>query len=174
MTERFRWFLLIAGHLLLPVYPPLLIGITLLDYVLYGNGAWTICMILLLPPVMCSIVGHVLVHASTPCGWCIRAVPLNPGKAVEAKRHWLRLCHWMVQGKRIYIPMVGWLISTTASLVLGHPISNTLTLFLFAIPMAALMTARKWHGRLQPWCPYCWRGDGEEEPASPDPRPANV
>lgn len=116
-------------------------------------------------------------HDHKLCDACIAGWPLDPQAEVEQRRGWLRMEHRWVDARRWLI----WVVAVAAMVVavglatlvvLSDQVWPqrvfSLALYVF-FGLAAY--ARHVHKRLQPWCPWCHRDDGDDhfhpEPVTP-------
>jgi hypothetical protein len=120
---------------------------------------------LLVMVVLGGIVLAVMKHERELCERCINRVPLDPGKAVAKNRLVLRMCH-----------RAKWALGTMIALLLVSyclPESWWESSLASTLSMTAAITmvfSANRHNVLQPWCPFCHRGDGGSESAEvPDP-----
>ena len=127
-------------------------------------------------------------HDGRICERCVATMPLNGAERAERRRRILRAVHTMretvyLAGRPIAPPVALYalgaaaavaVICETAGLERGGRPSLTLFAVLYYVPMAGLMLALSMHARLQPWCPYCRWGRGDDGPheEAPDPDPS--
>lgn len=181
MRERREYTILKRiGHYFLPVYPPVLIVTAVVAVILpndyEGWGAWVNTSATLV--VVALAVANLLAHHGKLCEWCAEATPLDPSGTAERKRRWLSHHHWEYDTKhRAPLITLGGFALATLVMWLTEGAWGDLAFFVFfATPTAISLTATKHHHRLQPWCPYCRRGRGDDEEVikSPDPSPASA
>lgn len=118
---------------------------------------------------MLGALAVILMHERELCERCISRIPLDPQKTVNRYRQALRAIHhpkWLL-GSAIAPLIVGaslpqqWWETKTA---------NSLCTVIGAIALFSVFR----HQRLQPWCPFCRRDDGDDTPATiPDPVDGN-
>jgi hypothetical protein len=94
---------------------------------------------------------------------------LDPGREVARRMRWLRATHWII-GSRARFPLaaLGFLL-VSECIPAGWP-----TYVTDALPPAALgslLAMQRWHGKLQPWCPWC-RPGGDGDGGERDPEPS--
>ena len=116
-------------------------------------------------------------HDHKLCDACIANWPLDPQTEVDRGRRWLHMDHrWSDAPKLRLALMLGAL--AVMSLLLVALLFTTDTLWpsqLFNagvyVVLALSAYARHVHKRLQPWCPWCHRDDGDDhfhpEPVTP-------
>ena len=121
--------------------------------------------------VTTSAVGMMLVsmrHTRELCERCITRVPLDPAAAVERSATILRAVHnlrWLVAPIAVFLaagmalPQHSW----------GSNLADSLATCMCLI--VTLCAAR--HRVLQPWCPFCHRGDGGSGETSEVPDPSD-
>jgi hypothetical protein len=113
------------------------------------------------------------------CPLCAAQVPLNPSELAVAKDRQLRWYHWTTSGPRWRAPgiciAVGNLIAIVA-VNLWQPTPEWFRHIIYAVTLGgwgtAMFVTSRTHSKLEPWCPYCRRDDGEDEPTvAPQPVP---
>jgi hypothetical protein len=112
-------------------------------------------------------------HVYALCPVCARKTPLDPQKAIAAKRRRLRSLHWLADRPKF----------TKWAMIILLVLSFVLYANLIAFPVLMLwftytLYVGNIHMRLQPWCPQCrggWGKGGEHEVVpTPDPVGENV
>lgn len=103
-------------------------------------------------------------HTRELCERCIGRVPLDPTAAVNRSRPALKAVH---RNKVLIIPIV---VFVLAGMVLPE---HSWWAHLFnSLAMGSCLTANVCTGRhrlLEPWCPFCHRGDGDDNAELPAP-----
>lgn len=116
-------------------------------------------------------------HDRNVCDRHIIEAPLDdPDGAVQRNRRKLRLFHRLTPGMVMKVAVVFLVASALMQFVFHVP---TVVLHLPLIGFASALSYLAWscvvHRRLEPWCPYCRRGGGDDgfEPVDPT-RPHGV
>lgn len=136
----------------------------------------TLLILLASLPVFVVLSVAELLHDRRLCDVCVAGWPLDPQAEVDRQRRWLHFDHRWVDAPRGRVTVLC-VVLVVASLLLAAVVFFTdqrwpqqvysLALYLF-FGLAAY--ARHVHKRLQPWCPWCHRDDGEHfhpEPVAP-------
>jgi hypothetical protein len=108
-------------------------------------------------------------HNAELCERCIARMPLNPQSAVDKHRTKLRIHHQLVRW------FVVWLAATiTGDVMPQHWIATKCIQSAATLSCLFVIYAIAVHNRLQPWCPFCPRDDGDDDAADvPDPVDGN-
>lgn len=116
-------------------------------------------------------------HDRKLCDACIAGWPLDPQSEVQRRRHWLRMEHrwdgatrpvvwfWVLLVLAISVGLL--VLTITTDLHWPQVVMQTAIYVFFALTGYS----RHVHKRLEPWCPWCHRDDGDEhfhpEPVAP-------
>lgn len=112
-------------------------------------------------------------HTRNLCERCFDAVPFHdPGAAVEKRRRELWAFHW---GHVFVLGYGGLAIAAIAAWTwLSVIVGGALTAVVLIVAVYLTFTIIT-HRRLQPWCPYCDHGPGDEDPEiDPDQPPPSL
>ncbi|RJL21123.1 hypothetical protein [Bailinhaonella thermotolerans] len=133
-------------------------------------------------PMLVSMVaglGAEQVHARRYCDWCTRALPLDTQAQIARNRYALRTWHRLPRSGRLLAGLTAlWAASLAVAFggrAAGVPVevSGRIALGMLVGPIAVLGLVSQIHQRLRPWCPWCRRGGGGEEPGEPEPGPSH-
>lgn len=121
-----------------------------------------------LAAVVVFIVGQLftLVHDDRLCLRCVAQCPIDPARAVQRRRRWLRLFHCATTTAGVAVLLVAAALGVTAGLLI-RPGWGDLVLVLPLATMALTVV----HRRIEPWCPYCGWGDDDGGEGTPEPSP---
>ena len=114
-------------------------------------------------------------HDRRLCEHCARSMPLNPAQDAVRFRRRLELAH-LAGDRRVVVGYLVLLLASNLALepawvpsVVGRPVWAAVQ-----STMIYLMLSHDTHRRLQPWCPQCRGGGGDNEDADvPDPLPTS-
>lgn len=129
------------------------------------------------------LLGAVPYHQKNLCPRDIREATelLDPQGEIDRKRSNLRGFHWMVdnRSRKIWLFLVlllPMLLATTVQELTGvgsDLLWNWFTLAWYALVQVPTVAVVMWmsqvHWKLEPWCPFCHRGDGRDYFESVDP-----
>ncbi|MGA5819796.1 hypothetical protein ACPC54_18290 [Kitasatospora sp. NPDC094028] len=113
-----------------------------------------------------AVIAADLWHRRELCEQCIAAVPLDAAATAERRRHILRLIHHLRPVAGAYAA----LLLLHLALPGGSAAANVVSSTAYAMS-ACLVVAQIQHNLLQPWCPWCRRGNGGDDDPEPDPGP---
>jgi hypothetical protein len=153
-------------------------------------GAIVACIVLVLHPlpqgsVASLIAPTVLVagvliswlsmrqHDSRLCEHCVAAMPFNPAEAASRYRGRLAVVHLGTDRKAVAAYLV-LLVGSSLFLMGGPPLLRVAGPYAWSAVQATmiyLVLCHTTHRRLQPWCPQC-RGGGGDEVVDRDPEPS--
>lgn len=118
-----------------------------------------------------------VVHDHKLCDECIAAWPLDPQAEVEQRRGWLRMEHRWADVRRwitvaISIVVVGIAVGLAVMVVVtGQSWPQRAFSIALYVWFGSTAYSRHVHKRLEPWCPWCHRDDGDDhfhpEPVTP-------
>lgn len=110
-------------------------------------------------------------HDRGLCEQCLAAMPLNPSALAVRYRRRFWLSHTGAQPRFV----IAYLVVLIGSNFVTSPPGRVIWVLMQA-SMIYLILAYSTHRRLQPWCPWCRNdggGDGDDQPATPDPVPGD-
>jgi len=181
--------LMAIGHYLDPVWPPAMVASGVASTLIPSGSAlsWTFSaayFAVFFGALACDL----FVHMGNLCERCIRAIPLDPQAAIERDRMWLKLFHrtssqiWVhIRSVRVPVPnkllalmLLGTAVLTAIRLTFdpGEQALKFVALLTWTTPLASIFWATYRHNRLQPWCPFCPRDDGDDRVEAPEPDPS--
>ena len=154
----------VAHHPLLAGGPPVATAIVA---GFLGTGIWSIVALV-------AVAGYLTVqvltfaHDRQLCERCLAESPDDPGHHVATHRGRLRAFHVSTTGAGLVALLVATAVGITAARLV-QPGWGDLVLLL-PLACTALTAA---HRRVEPWCPFCgWgHGDDHDEAAAPPPDP---
>ena len=129
------------------------------------GGWWAAAGWALTAVTVVAILGW-LAHCRMLCPACAARLPLDPQAAAERRRWQLRVTHLLPERTKLI-----WVILVLLGLPLLIPTGWPLNAWYVLQDTAAavLLWSLLTHSALQPWCPWCRRGDGGEPPPAPVP-----
>jgi hypothetical protein len=113
-----------------------------------------------------AVLAADLWHQRELCERCIAAVPLDAAATAGRRRHLLRLIHHPRPYAGAYAALLLLRLALPGGSAAAHAVSSTAY-----AAVAYLAVAQIQHNRLQPWCPWCRRGNGGDDDPEPDPGP---
>jgi hypothetical protein len=130
-----------------------------------GGGWWTAARFVLTAVTVIAILGW-LAHSRMLCPACAARLPLDPQAAAERRRWQLHLTHLLPNRTKLI-----WILLVLLGLPLLIPTGWPLNAWYVVQDTAAavLLWSLLTHSALQPWCPWCRRGDDGEPAPAPVP-----
>jgi hypothetical protein len=113
-------------------------------------------------------------HDRSLCEFCVAAMPINPTEAATRYRRRLALAH-LGADRRIVVAYLVLLVGSCLLLLGGPPMLRLWGPYVWSgvqATMIYLVLSHTTHRRLQPWCPRCQDGGGEDHAVDPDPEPS--
>lgn len=130
-----------------------------------------------------------IVHDGRLCARCMATMPLDGEARAARRRPILRFVHVVttplryprIAGRPFIGPVVPYILIALAVNAAvaniggfaGTYAARLVHTAVFTLPLAAIYASAALHARLQPWCPYCRWGRGDDGPHehAPDPDP---
>lgn len=118
-------------------------------------------------------------HFSRICVECVSMMPADGGEVVKRRMRWLRMHHFQVPRRLLWVILLAILLVALAvgalAVLVFSPTVNAVLVWAVLVSMfVAFDMSAVVHRPLVPWCPFCrWgRGDDEDAPVEPSPVPA--
>lgn len=112
-------------------------------------------------------------HGRGPlCEKCIDQMPLNGQEKAAQRRGVLKAMHTLWDGHNLLWFMLVIIALSFASVFIPSEVLRHTADTIMSLPLVLLFMGYHVHERLQPWCPFCRWGRGDEDEESPAPTPA--
>ncbi len=113
-------------------------------------------------------------HDRALCEDCMASMPLDPAGAAQSYRTRLAVAHLATDPRLVAAYVV---VLLTGSVVLLNfslvPVLLGRALWVgLQVTLIYLVLSYATHRRLQPWCPHCGGGGGDDQVGTPDPLPS--